>query len=239
MSDGGALAVWALVVAAGSGERLGSDRPKAFVRLGDRTLLAASLEVFEEHPGIDGVVCVVPAGWEERTTLLVDDLCAGKIAAAVTGGPSRAESVARGLEEVPDGAAFVLVHDAARPLVTPALIDRVLEGLASGADGAVPALPLTDTVKRVRGGAVAETVDRSDLVSVQTPQGFPAGVLRRAIAAAGEDLARATDCSGLVERAGGRVVCVAGAALNLKVTTRDDLRLCEQLLARRGPGPPR
>jgi 2-C-methyl-D-erythritol 4-phosphate cytidylyltransferase len=236
LSDAGALPAWGLVVAAGSGERLGSDRPKAFVRLGERTLLAASLEVFEEHPGIDGVVCVVPAGWEERTTLLVDDLCAGKIAAAVTGGPTRAESVARGLDEVPDSAAFVLVHDAARPLVSGELIDRVLQGLAGGADGVVPALPLTDTVKRVRDGAVAETLDRSELVAVQTPQGFPADVLRRAIAAAGGELAGATDCASLVERAGGRVVCVEGDALNLKVTTRDDLRRCEQVLAWRGPG---
>jgi 2-C-methyl-D-erythritol 4-phosphate cytidylyltransferase len=98
---GAGLPVWAVVVAAGSGERLGADRPKAFVRLGSRTLLAASLETLEEHPGIDGIVCVVPEGWEERTSLLVDDLCAGKIAAAVAGGRTRSESVARGLDEVP------------------------------------------------------------------------------------------------------------------------------------------
>jgi 2-C-methyl-D-erythritol 4-phosphate cytidylyltransferase len=229
LSAGVALPVWAIVVAGGSGERLGADRPKAFAAFAGRTLLSASLEVLDEHPGIDGVICVVPDGWEERTSLLVDDLCADKIAAAVPGGASRAESVRNGLAEVPDAAAFVLVHDAARPLVSIALVDRVLLGLAAGHDGVVPALPLVDTVKRVANGAVVETLDRSSLVAVQTPQGFPADVLRRALAAAGDELASATDCSSLVERAGGRVVCVDGDPRNLKVTTRADLRRCEEL----------
>jgi 2-C-methyl-D-erythritol 4-phosphate cytidylyltransferase len=232
----GALEVWCVVVAAGSGERLGADRPKAFVRLGNRTLVAASLEAFEEHPGIDGVVCVVPEGWEERLSGVVDDLAAGKVAAAVAGGASRADSVRRGLELVPEGATFVLVHDAARPLLTTAVIDAVLIGLADGADGVVPALLVTDTVKRVGAdGTVVETLRRGDLRAVQTPQGFRADVLRRAIAAAGPALADATDCASLVERAGGRVVCVDGDAENLKVTSRADLRRAADLLeARRG-----
>ena len=157
MSEAQSLPVWAVVVAAGSGERLGADRPKAYVRFAGRTLLAASLEMFEEHPAVDGIVVVVPEGWEERTSLLADDLCAGKIAAAVAGGATRAESVREGLEALPDSAAFVLVHDAARPLAPPDLVDRVLRGLAAGADGVVPALPLTDTVKRVDGERVLET----------------------------------------------------------------------------------
>jgi 2-C-methyl-D-erythritol 4-phosphate cytidylyltransferase len=237
LSGDGALPVWAVVVAGGSGERLGADRPKAFAPFGGRTLLSASLQTLDEHPGVDGVICVVPAGWEERTSLLVDDLCADKIAAAVPGGASRAESVRAGLEEVPDAAAFVLVHDAARPLVSIELIDRVLRGLAEGHDGVVPALPLVDTVKRVGpDGAIAETLDRSTLVAVQTPQGFPADVLRRAVAAAGDELAGATDCASLVERAGGRVACVEGDPRNLKVTTRDDLRRCEELARTASPG---
>ena len=120
MSEAESLPVWAVVVAAGSGERLGADRPKAFVRFGGRTLLAASLEMLEEHPAIDGIVVVVPEGWEERTSLLADDLCAGKIAAAVAGGATRAESVRqRARRRCPTARRFVLVHDAARPLAPP------------------------------------------------------------------------------------------------------------------------
>jgi 2-C-methyl-D-erythritol 4-phosphate cytidylyltransferase len=231
----GALEVWCVVVAAGSGERLDADRPKAFVRLGNRTLVAASLEAFEEHPGIDGVVCVVPEGWEDRLSAVVDDLGAGKVAAAVAGGATRAESVRRGLELVPEEVAFVLVHDAARPLVTVGVIDAVLIGLAEGADGVVPSVPVVDTVKRVDAdGGVVETLRRADLRAVQTPQGFPTAVLRRAVVAAGDRLADATDCASLVERAGGRVVCVEGDPQNLKVTTRADLdRAAEVFESRR------
>jgi 2-C-methyl-D-erythritol 4-phosphate cytidylyltransferase len=219
-----ALETWVIVVAAGMGERLGSDRPKAFVKFGERTLVAASLETFEEHDGVDGIVVAVPPGFETDMSLIADDIGAGKIAAAVPGGATRAESVANALQCLPDSAHFVLVHDAARPLVDEALIDRVMHGLAEGADGVVPALPVTDTVKRVGpDGAVAETFDRASLRAVQTPQGFPVERLRAAIAAAAGELATATDCASLVEAAGGRVICVAGDPRNLKVTTPEDL----------------
>jgi 2-C-methyl-D-erythritol 4-phosphate cytidylyltransferase len=218
---------WGIVVAAGSGDRLGSDRPKAFVRFGDRTLLAASLETLEEHDGIDGLVVVVPEGWEERTSLLVEDLCASKVAAAVAGGASRPDSVAAGLEELPDGCTRVLVHDAARPLVDDALIDRVLAALDGGAEAVVPALDIADTVKRVDGdGAVVETLVRAELRAVQTPQGFVRTLLDRAYAG---DRSGATDCASLAERAGARVVVVAGDPRNLKVTTPDDLQRAESL----------
>ncbi|MDX6375940.1 MAG: 2-C-methyl-D-erythritol 4-phosphate cytidylyltransferase [Gaiellaceae bacterium] len=219
-----ALETWVIVVAAGMGERLGSDRPKAFVKFGERTLVAASLETFEEHDGVDGIVVAVPPGFETDMSLIADDIGAGKIAAAVPGGATRAESVANALQCLPDSAHFVLVHDAARPLVDEALIDRVMHGLAEGADGVVPALPVTDTVKRVGpDGAVSETFDRASLRAVQTPQGFPVERLRAAIAAAAGELATATDCASLVEAAGGRVVCVEGDPRNLKVTTPEDL----------------
>jgi 2-C-methyl-D-erythritol 4-phosphate cytidylyltransferase len=215
------------VVAAGSGERLGADRPKAFARFAGRTLLAASLEAFEWHDGVDGIVVVVPEGWEERASLLADDLCAAKIAAAVSGGATRADSVAAGLEALPESAAAVLVHDAARPLVTHALCDRVLAALEAGADGVVPGLAPTDTVKRVDGdGAVLETLDRDALRAVQTPQGFRTEILRRALAG---DRTGATDCATLVERAGGRVVVVPGDPANVKVTTPEDLARAESL----------
>ncbi len=172
----------------------------------------------------------VPEGFETEMSLIADDLGAGKIAAAVAGGASRAESVANALACLPESAHFVLVHDAARPLLGDELIDRVMQGLAEGADGVVPALAVTDTVKRLGpDGSVAETFDRSTLRAVQTPQGFPVERLRAAIDRAGECLAAATDCASLVEAAGGRVICVEGDPRNLKVTTAEDLERALEL----------
>lgn len=185
-------------------------------------MLAHSVRMLDDHPALDGIVLVVPEGWEEPATLLADDLVAGKVAAAVTGGSTRAASVAAGLGAVPDEADLILVHDAARPFATPELVSRVLEALGH-ADGAVPGVPVTDTVKRVSGGLVVETPDRSQLVAVQTPQGFRADVLRRAHAQTVEVLAAATDCASLVEAAGGTVAVVEGDPANLKVTTPADL----------------
>jgi len=221
--------IWAIVVAAGSGERLGADRPKAFVRLGGRTMLAWSLAMLDDHDLIDGIVMVVPEEYEERASLLADDLAATKIAAAVPGGATRPDSVAAGLACVPEGADFVLVHDAARPLVPPDVVDRVVAALRAGAQGAVPALPLADTVKRVGpDGSVAETLDRGALRAVQTPQGFPLPVLREAL---GKRAGDATDCASMVERLGRPVVCVEGDERAFKVTTPTDLARAEQLAA--------
>ena len=125
--------------------------------------------------------------------------------------------------EVPEDAALILVHDAARPLVGDAVIERVIAALGEGFDGAVPGLPVSDTVKRVRDGVVVETVARDELVTVQTPQGFVAPVLRAALERAGNSLLQATDCAALVEAAGGRVTIVEGDERLLKVTTRADL----------------
>ena len=167
------VAVWAVVVAAGSGERLGADQPKAFVRFGDDPLIAASVAALDEHPAITGIVLVVPEGWEERATFMADDIGAGKASIAVAGGATRSDSVAAGVAEVPDDAGIILVHDAARPNVPADLIDRVLGGFADGADGVIPVLPIDDTVKRVDGaGRVVETLDRAELRAVQTPQAF-------------------------------------------------------------------
>jgi 2-C-methyl-D-erythritol 4-phosphate cytidylyltransferase len=215
---------WAIIVGAGAGDRLGADRPKAFVRLRGRTLLAASLAVFDDHPGIDGIVCVVPAGYEDRATLVVDDLLADKVSSAVAGGETRARSVANGLSAVPEGAAFVLVHDAARALVTGGVIDRVLAGLATGAEAVIPGVPLVDTVKRVAHGIVVETLPRHELVAVQTPQGFPRAVLAEALAAEFEG---ATDCASLAEHVGRSVTVVEGDPGNYKITTAEDLTRAE------------
>jgi 2-C-methyl-D-erythritol 4-phosphate cytidylyltransferase len=226
------VSVWAVLVAAGRGERLGDDRPKAFVRLGELPLLAEPLRRLDESEWIDAVVLVAPPGWEEPAILLAEELGASKVSACVPGGETRADSVRAGVAEVPDDAAVVLVHDAARPLLPADLVPRLLDALGEGFDGAVPALPVADTVKRVREGVVVETPPREELVAVQTPQAFVAPVLRGALAAAGDGERRAsTDCSSLVEAQSGRVKVVRGDERLLKVTTPTDLERVSALLA--------
>jgi 2-C-methyl-D-erythritol 4-phosphate cytidylyltransferase len=221
------VSVWAILVAAGRGERLGSDQPKAFAKLGELPLLAEPLRRLDDSEWVDAVVVVAPPGWEEPAILLAEELGAGKVRACVSGGETRAASVRAGLAEVPEDAAVVLVHDAARPLLSDEVIERVLAPLAEGWDGVVPGLPVSDTVKRVGiDGDVVETIARDGLWTVQTPQAFPADVLRRAVAGFGD----ATDCAGLVEASGGRVKVVPGDPLLLKVTTIDDLARVASLL---------
>jgi 2-C-methyl-D-erythritol 4-phosphate cytidylyltransferase len=219
--------VWAILVAAGSGERLGADRPKAFVGLAGRPLLAESLERLDRSDWVDAIVVAAPPGWEEPAILLAEELVAAKVAAVVEGGTSRAESVRAALAEVADEALVVLVHDAARPLLDDGVVERLLAALGEGFDGAVPVLPVVDTVKRLDGDTIVETLDRDRLVAAQTPQVFAADALR---AAYGGDLAGATDCASLVERRGGRIGAVAGDARLVKVTTASDLELVERLL---------
>jgi 2-C-methyl-D-erythritol 4-phosphate cytidylyltransferase len=232
-----------VLAAAGRGERLGGvvdspsgqspaarpnlDRPKAFAQLRGRPLLAESLERLEGSEWVDAIVVVAPPDWEEPVILLAEELGCGKVVASVAGGSSRAESVRIGVGEVGDDAAVILVHDAARPLVSGLLIERLLAALNEGWDGAIPGLPLVDTVKRVRDGAVVETVAREELTAVQTPQAFVASVLRGAVADGDEG----TDCSSLVERHGGRVTVVPGDPRLQKVTTPEDLALVESWLA--------
>ena len=221
------MSAWAVLVAAGTGERLGEERPKAFVRFGELPLLAEPLRRLDESPWVDGIVVAVPAGWEEPAILLAEELSATKVVASVTGGATRAESVRLALAEVPEDALVVLVHDAARPLVSDAVLERVLAPLGEGWEGVVPGLPLADTVKRVERDAVVETVDREGLVGVQTPQAFLVPTLRAAYAG---DVAGATDCASLVEARGGRVRVVTGDPRLMKVTTRDDLELVQSWL---------
>jgi 2-C-methyl-D-erythritol 4-phosphate cytidylyltransferase len=211
--------VWAVLVAAGRGERLGEDRPKAFVRLGELPLLAEPLRRLDASEWIDHVVVVAPPGWEEPAILLAEEIGASKVTACVTGGETRTESVRAGVDEVPEDAAAILVHDAARPLVPDEVIGRIVAALGEGFDGAVPALPVADTVKRVDHDVVVETLVRDELAAVQTPQGFVAPVLRAALASGAEG----SDCASLVERNGGRVKVVPGDEQLLKVTTRADL----------------
>jgi 2-C-methyl-D-erythritol 4-phosphate cytidylyltransferase len=200
--------VWTVVVAAGRGSRFGGL--KQYEDLGGRRVLDWALDA---AAGVSaGVVAVVPperAGESEPST-----------ARAVAGGDTRAASVRAGLAAVPDAAAIVVVHDAARPFAGEHLFRAVVEAVMGGADGAIPGIPITDTVKRVHAdGAVMTTIDRTDLVAAQTPQAFRADVLRNAHATGAE----ATDDAALVEAAGGRVVVVAGDVANLKITTTSDL----------------
>jgi 2-C-methyl-D-erythritol 4-phosphate cytidylyltransferase len=222
------MSVWAVLVAAGRGERLGSDQPKAFAKLGELPLLAEPLRRLDDSEWVDAVVVVAPPGWEEPAILLAEELGCSKVSACVPGGETRAESVRAGVAEVPGDATVVLVHDAARPLLSDEVVERVIAPLSDGWDGVVPGLPVSDTVKRVGiDGGVVETVARDGLWAVQTPQAFPADTLRRAVAAGGE----ATDCAGLVEAQGGRVKIVPGDPRLLKVTTADDLVTVKGLLA--------
>ena len=216
------MSVWAVLAAAGRGDRLGLDRPKAFAPLGEGVLLAVPLQRLNDSEWIEGIVVAAPPDWEEPAILLAEELACEKVSTTVTGGETRAESVRTALAEVPPEAAVVVVHDAARPLVTDDVIGRVLAPLSEGWDGVVPALPVKDTVKRVRGDEVVETVDREGLMGAQTPQAFEASVLRTAL---GGDIAGATDCASLVEAARGRVRVVEGDARLVKVTAPADLEL--------------
>jgi len=222
------VSTWAVLVAAGRGERLGGDRPKAFIGLGERVLLAESLERLEASEWIDAIVVVVPEEWEEPAILLAEELNAGKVNSAVAGGATRADSVRAGVSEIPDDALIALVHDAARPLLSEEVIGRVLGGLGEEWDGVVAGVPLADTVKRVdQHGRVAETVDRTGLYAIQTPQAFAVATLRDALLRGGD----ASDCAGLVEAAGGRVRVVEGDPRLVKITTASDLAFVQTLLA--------
>ena len=225
-----------MIAAAGSGERLGAGGPKALVELAGRPLIEWSLDAFAASGTVDLAVVAAPAGHEREFSALGGESLE---VAVVTGGRSRSESVAAALEVAKGGTGLVAVHDAARPLVTPALIDAVVGRLGASpeAAGVIAAMPIADTVKRAAGAGerpeIAETLDRSRLWLAQTPQAFRAEALAAALDADAETLAVATDDASLVERAGGTVLIEPATAANLKVTTAADLRLAELLLAER------
>ena len=216
--------MWSIVVAGGSGRRFG--QLKQFSPLGGRPVLEWAVQACRAHSA--GVVLVLPS------VAARSDGPRHGADIVVAGGDSRAASVGLGLAAVPEGAEVVLVHDAARPLTTPAIFEAVLGALAEdGVDAVVPGVPVHDTIKQVDSfQTVTATLDRATLVAVQTPQGFRAAALRRAHAADGTD--GATDDAALVEATGGRVRVVPGDPGNLKITTLEDLALAERLLA----GPP-
>jgi 2-C-methyl-D-erythritol 4-phosphate cytidylyltransferase len=214
----------ALIVAAGLGERLGAGRPKALVELAGRPLVQWSVDVLGSVSAIERIVVALPAGV---------DAPAGTV--GVLGGAVRSDSVRRALEACAGDEEPVLVHDAARPLLTAELVQATLAAVeGENVDAAIAATPVTDTVKQAgEDGTVRQTLDRAGLWSVQTPQVFRRAALERALDVSAEMLGQATDDAWLVERVGGRVVVVPASPENLKVTTPLDLELAGILLARR------
>lgn len=208
--------VWALVVAAGTGSRFGGL--KQYERVGGRQVLDWSVQA--ARSAAQGVVVVVPPG-----DVGSDELADVGADAVVGGGVSRSGSVRAGLAAVPAHVDIIVVHDAARPVATPALFGRVVKAICAGADAAVPVVPVVDSVRH-RNGFV---VDRTELLAVQTPQAFRAAALRAAHISDGE----ATDDASLVEAAGGRLVVVDGERWNVKITERSDLAVVTALLAAR------
>ncbi|HEY2258662.1 MAG TPA: 2-C-methyl-D-erythritol 4-phosphate cytidylyltransferase [Solirubrobacteraceae bacterium] len=217
----------ALIVAAGRGERLGTGRPKALVTLCGRPMLDWSVAALQAVPAVERIVVALPPD-------LLDAVPAGTT--AVAGGAQRSHSVRQALRACPAGDP-VIVHDAARPLATPQLFEQALGELERyDADAVIAAAPVTDTIKEVAtdGRTVIRTLERGRLWAVQTPQVFRRSALERALAAGDEALARATDDAWLVEQGGGVVRIVGADPGNLKVTTREDLKVAELLLTERG-----
>jgi 2-C-methyl-D-erythritol 4-phosphate cytidylyltransferase len=213
-----------IVPAAGAGVRLGGEVPKALRELAGEPLLVHAVRRLTRAASVGRIVVAAPP----RSVDLVGELLAGR-ATVVAGGATRQESVALALQAVPDGFGIVLVHDAARALTPPDLIDAVAAGVRDGHAAVIPVLPVVDTIKRVDAAEdVVATVDRTELRAVQTPQGFRREVLAKAHAAALDDH---TDDAGMVERLGITVHCVPGSAYAMKITRPIDLIVAEALLA--------
>ncbi|PYM29706.1 MAG: 2-C-methyl-D-erythritol 4-phosphate cytidylyltransferase [Candidatus Rokuibacteriota bacterium] len=207
-----------LIPAGGVGARLGGRTPKQFLRLGREAILVATIRHFRRHPRVAAIVVAAPAAHVARARRL---LSAG--VTVVAGGATRQDSVRLALEAAPHGVPIALVHDAVRPFVTRSLVDAVLA--AARADGAaICAVPVAETVKRVRDGLVEATVERAGLWAVQTPQAFRTEILREAHDKARRDGVAGTDDAMLVERLGHGVRVVPGLPGNVKITTPDDLR---------------
>lgn len=216
----------ALLLGAGRGERLARSTPKCFAEILGKPLLAYAVDAVDACPEVVAFAVAAPAGGEEEASRIAGS--SAKFLEVVSGGATRQESVALVLGAVPGGFDAVICHDVARPLAPPELFSAVLAAL-SDADGAVPAVPVGDTVKRVNGHAVVETVPRDGLVLVQTPQAFRPGPLHEAHRAAVSEGFVGTDDAALLERAGFHVAVIAGDPGNLKITRDRDLRIATRL----------
>lgn len=219
----------AVIAAAGSGTRFGAARPKQLALLGGRPVLSRTLSVFENHPDIFEIVLVLPPDWMETCLSEAVRPFGFKKVRAVAGGASRAQSTALGFAET--RGELVLIHDGVRPLVTPDLIGQVARA-ARAQGAALAAVPVSDTLKLGDGGLACGTVPRENLWRAQTPQGFRREILAEALALAGGD--DPTDDIALVERLGLKAALVPSFAGNLKITTPEDLRMAEAILAGSG-----
>ncbi len=220
-----------VIVAAGQGTRLGAGVPKQYLPLGGVPMLLRALRPFTSHPEVAHTVVVLPAADAAHPPAWLAEVL-GDTLSVTAGGAERSDSVACGLAALPAACAVVLVHDAARPFVDQAIISAVAAVARTG-EGAVPAIPVGDTLKQVaagEGGRILRTVPRDGLFRAQTPQGFPRRVLQEAHARAPRGGGAATDDALLVEQAGVPVRVVPGSARNFKITTEDDLRIAERLL---------
>ncbi|GAC1366431.1 MAG: 2-C-methyl-D-erythritol 4-phosphate cytidylyltransferase [Actinomycetota bacterium] len=230
-----AVEVAAVVLAGGASVRLAAAIPKPFRQLGGRPMLDYSLSAFAGATSVTSIVVVLPASLLGAMTDSL--LSAPKVRAVTAGGPSRQESLLRGLAVIPDDASVVAVHDAARPLITPGIIDRVVAGVSEGFSGAVCAIPLDDAIKRVgEGDEILGPRSRVGLWRAQTPQVFRRDCLETALAQAIAAGVVCDDCSEMATRAGYRVRVVQGDPRNVKVTRPGDLELCERLLGGDGAG---
>ena len=214
----------AIVLAAGAGRRLGADEPKAFLSIGGRPILAVAVAAAAASSAVDQVVVTVPEGYEDRAIGCVEGLeipCT-----VVRGGESRQASVRAALAAIPDGIELIAVHDAARPFAPPDLFTSVLAAVGDG-DGAIPVLPVADTVKRVDDGFVTATLPRERLALAQTPQAFRASALRDAHDRAAASGLEVTDDAQALEAAGSRVRAIPGDQMNVKITTMFDLAMAD------------
>ncbi|MDU0478946.1 2-C-methyl-D-erythritol 4-phosphate cytidylyltransferase [Staphylococcus chromogenes] len=226
--------VTALIAAAGKGTRLGAPVPKAFVSLRGRTLLERSVQSMITSAVVDEIIVLVSPDMESyaRELLSKRGLFESEVPLClVHGGGERADSIWAGLQAIPDADGVVLIHDAARALTPPGMIARVAQTVLTGELGAVPVLPVTDTIKRIDGDVVAETPDRAALRAVQTPQGFDLAALRAANEKffGGEQDFVPTDDSSLMEWAGHRVHTVQGDPMAFKVTTPMDMAMAQMI----------
>jgi len=222
----------AIIVAAGSGVRLGSSVPKAFVKIGGRTMLSYSLVTIRQVSSIDEVVITVPAGFEKAARAEVTATGLGVPVKITPGGIERQDSVRIALELTSAESELVIVHDAARPLATPAIFEACLVA-AARIGGAIAAIPVADTLKRVGDGSISATVARAGLWQAQTPQAFRRDLLTAAHQRAVIEKIAATDDADLVERIGARVEVVEASTENIKITTRSDLAIVEAIIAAR------
>lgn len=225
------MIVGCVIPAAGRGERLGSPIPKALHVLGGLTLLEHSIRAMAAAPVVRDIVVAAPADCLAEVQQNISGIDANAHISVVEGGATRAESVTQAVSALPSDTTIVLVHDAARPLVPESVVQGVIAACQAGAPAVVPAVPVNDTIKRVdQAGVVAQTVDRSELRAVQTPQGFDRSTLVAALQ--NQDL-MATDDAGFVERSGVPVIVVPGHFENLKITRPVDLVIAKALLDHR------